>query len=257
MNEILNSKIYGQGRPMIVIHGLFGMLDNWTTLARRWAERGFEVHTLDLRNHGRSFWSDRMSISDMSEDVALYMQYNGIQQAIVLGHSLGGKVAMKFACTFPDKVEKLIVADISPRYYAPHHQNIVSALNVLYDHHITSREQAKSLLNEHIKEESTQAFLLKSLYLSDDNTYKLRFNLKAIDRSMEDLGGGLGANEIFLGDTLFLKGEKSSYISPRDIDDIATHFPNSEVVSIPNTGHWLHSEQPEEFSRVVMDFLKR
>ena len=252
---VLHSQILGSGKPFVILHGFLGMGDNWKTLGTRWADDGYEVHLLDQRNHGRSFHSDEFSYKTMAEDLKKYCDEHDLKEIILLGHSMGGKVAMQFAVTYPEKVSKLIVADIAPKAYPPHHQDILKALSALDFSTIKSRGEAEDILSEYIKEQGTRLFLLKNLYRKTNKELALRINLPVLSEKIEEVGVALPENTVFEGDTLFLGGEKSGYIEPMDELLIKKHFPKAEIGTISNAGHWLHAENPDEFYDNVMNFL--
>ncbi len=251
----LHSQILGEGKPFVILHGFLGMSDNWKTLGNRWSEVGYEVHLLDQRNHGRSFHSDEFSYEVMAEDLKKYCDEHNLKEIILLGHSMGGKVAMQFAVTYPEIVSKLIVADIGPKAYPPHHQDILKALSKLDFSKIKSRGEAEDVLSEYIKDEGTKLFLLKNLYRKSKTELGLRINLPVLSKKIEEVGVALPENTIFKGDTLFLGGEKSGYIEPMDEILIKKHFPKAKIGTISNAGHWLHAENPDEFYENVMNFL--
>ena len=252
---VLHSQILGSGKPFVILHGFLGMGDNWKTLGTRWADDGYEVHLLDQRNHGRSFHSDEFSYEKMAEDLKKYYDEHDLKEIILLGHSMGGKVAMQFAVTYPEKVSKLIVADIAPKAYPPHHQDILKALSALDFSTIKSRGEAEDILSEYIKDQGTRLFLLKNLYRKTKKELALRINLPVLSEKIEEVGVALPENTVFEGDTLFLGGEKSGYIEPMDELLIKKHFPKAEIGTISNAGHWLHAENPDEFYDNVMNFL--
>jgi len=251
----LHSQIFGTGRPFVILHGFLGMGDNWKTLGTRWAEDGYEIHLLDQRNHGRSFHSDAFSYEIMAEDLKKYCEENNLNKIVLLGHSMGGKVAMQFAVTYPEKVSKLIVADIGPKAYPPHHQDILKALSQLDFLKIKSRSEAEDILSEYIKDEGTRLFLLKNLYRKSKNELALRINLPILSKKIEKVGAALPENTVFKEDTLFLRGEKSGYIEPIDELLIKKHFPKAKIETVSNAGHWLHAENPDDFYNNVMNFL--
>ncbi len=252
---ILHSQILGKGKPFVILHGFLGMSDNWKTLGIRWSEAGYEVHLLDQRNHGRSFHSDEFSYKVMAEDLKKYCEEHDLKEIILLGHSMGGKVAMQFAVTYPEMVSKLIITDIGPKAYPPHHQDILKALSQLDFSKIKSRGEAEDILSEYIKDEGTKLFLLKNLYRISKNELGLRINLPVLSEKIEEVGVSLPGNTVFKGDTLFLGGEKSGYIEPIDELLIKKHFPKAKIKTISNAGHWLHAENPDEFYDNVMNFL--
>ncbi|MGK4566945.1 alpha/beta fold hydrolase [Flavobacterium sp. 3HN19-14] len=253
---MLYSKIEGTGKPLLILHGYLGMSDNWKTLSGQYAEQGFEVHALDLRNHGRSLHSDIFTYEVMVEDLIQYCESHKLEAIDIIGHSMGGKVAMFFATSHPEKVEKLIVADIAPRYYHPHHQDIMAALNAVDFSQKPSRAAVETLMSEHIQDFGTRQFLMKSLYWKEPGQLDFRFNLKVFNEQIDNIGKALPENAIFEKPTLFLKGEKSNYISEKDEADIKHHFPDSKIEIIANAGHWLHAENPTAFFDKTIAFLK-
>lgn len=257
MTPILHSKILGKGRPLFILHGFLGMLDNWKTLGAKYAENGFEVHLVDQRNHGKSFWSKNFDYDVLADDLKCYMEHHRLEKALLLGHSMGGKTAMTFACDHPDKTEKLLVADIAPKYYPPHHDAIINGLNGLDLEHIKSRGDADHELAKAIPDFGTRQFLLKNLYRKDKNGLAFRFNLAVLSQKMEEIGENIGPTSIYSGPTLFLKGDKSEYITQNDFEEIKKHFPNAALETIENAGHWLHAENPEQFFEKSLHFLNR
>ncbi|MEJ2162817.1 MAG: alpha/beta fold hydrolase, partial [Robiginitalea sp.] len=204
--ELLYSNILGEGTPLLVLHGFLGMSDNWKTLGRKYAESGYEVHLLDQRNHGRSFWSTEFDYPTMAEDVKNYMDAKGISSGILHGHSMGGKTSMHFACTYPERVDKLIVVDIAPKQYPPHHQYIISALASLGPEDFTSRTLADKALSSQLKDWGIRQFLLKSLFWQEPGKLGFRFNLQVLKDRLEEIGAKLGAGMFYEGPVMFLKG---------------------------------------------------
>ncbi|KAA3621742.1 MAG: alpha/beta fold hydrolase [Flavobacterium sp.] len=252
---ILHSQILGEGRPFIILHGLLGMGDNWKTLARQFSLLGFEIHLVDQRNHGRSFHSDDFNYELLAEDLYNYCKYHSLSDLVLLGHSMGGKTAMQFATTYPEMVSKLLIADIAPKAYPPHHQDIFKALLSLDFERIKSRGEAEEVLSKYIKEAGIRLFLLKNLYWKEKGVLGLRANLEVLNREMEEVGEPLPENAIFTGATLFLAGANSGYIDAMDEILIKKHFPAASIVTISNAGHWLHAENPTEFYERVRRFL--
>ena len=249
--SLLHSQILGTGKPLLVLHGFLGMSDNWRSMGKQWAAH-FEVHLIDLRNHGRSFHSDAFSYADMAEDLTAYCDHHQPHQVIVLGHSMGGKLAMHYATTNPEQVEKLIVADIVPKTYPPHHDHILEGLMDLHTHPPKSRGDADQRLSQFVTEQGTRSFLLKNLYRTRDG-FALRVNAPVLQEQVGQVMMASDAN--YHGPTLFLAGEKSDYILPQDHVQIASQFPQAIVKTIPNAGHWLHAESPVDFAAEVAEFL--
>lgn len=253
---MLYSKIEGSGKPLLIIHGFLGMSDNWKTLGTQFAADGFQVHLLDLRNHGRSFHSDEFSYEIMVQDVYEYCQANGLESIDMIGHSMGGKTAMLLAATYPDLVDKLVVADIGPKFYAPHHQDILAGLNAVDFSVKPSRNDVEEIMKNYIPDFGTRQFLMKSLYWQEPGQLAFRFNLDVFNKKIEEIGKELASGLIFEKPVLFIRGGNSKYILDSDFDGIEKHFPASEITTIPNAGHWLHAENPSMFYELVSEFLK-
>ena len=235
---MLHSKIEGQGKPLLILHGFLGMSDNWKTLGMQYANLGFQVHMLDLRNHGRSFHSNEFNYQVMTNDVLEYCVEHNLENVYIIGHSMGGKVAMLFSTTYPEKVDKLIVADIGPKYYSPHHQDILAGLNAVDFSKKPDRTQVDTILKTHIPDFGTRQFLMKSLYWQTPEQLAFRFNLPVFNRVIENIGTALPDDARFEKPTLFIRGGNSKYIKDEDWADIQNHFPNAVLETIPNVGHW-------------------
>lgn len=251
----LHANIIGEGKPLIILHGFLGMGDNWKTLGRRFAELGFQVHLIDQRNHGRSPHSSDFSYDIMAQDLLEYLNTHNIDKAVLIGHSMGGKTAMTFATTHADRVDKLLVADISPRFYPVHHDAILNGLSALDFATITTRSEADLELSKYVTEIGTRQFLLKNLYWVEKGVLGLRINLPVLKENVEEVGEALDKSSNFSGPTLFLRGDKSEYIQFADEALIKQHFPSSKIVTITNAGHWLHAENPQEFYLAVSQFI--
>ncbi len=254
--KLLHSRILGSGRPLIILHGFLGMSDNWKSLGMQFAEAGFQVHLVDQRNHGHSFWADRFDYPSLAEDLLYYLDHHRIIRTALLGHSMGGKTAMLFACMFPERVDHLLVADIAPKTYPPHHKYILDALNALPAGDLTSRNQADTLLSESIRDWGIRQFLLKNLYWVKPGQLGFRMNLPVLSQSMEAIGAPLPAGARYDGPVLFLRGGKSPYISDDDLHGIRAHFPNARLETLAGAGHWLHAEKPEEFFGLSLEFME-
>lgn len=250
----LNFKTYGQGEPLIILHGLLGSLDNWLTLAKKFGEN-YTVFTLDQRNHGKSPHSAEFNYEVLREDLLEFMEDNYIHKAHLLGHSMGGKTVMNFALEYPEKVDKLIVADIAPVKYKGGHKVIFDALFKINLSEINSRKEVDFLLEKDIKDYGVRQFLMKGLK-NTNKVYSWKFNLKEIWNSYQNVNDNLEEDLQFEGETLFLKGENSNYILDDYIPEIENYFPNYHLETIKNSGHWLHAEKPNEFYELVINFLK-
>lgn len=255
MNPILHAKVIGTGKPICILHGFLGMSDNWKTLGAAYADKGFNVHLIDQRNHGKSFHSEDFNYDFLANDLKTYLDSKEINPTALIGHSMGGKTAMQFACSFPEMTQKLIVADIAPKFYPPHHHEIITALQAVNLNEIRSRTEADQELQKHLKNSGIRQFLLKNLYWTKEKKLALRFNLKVLSQKMEDVGENINSTDSYTGPTLFLRGSKSEYITESDITDIKKHFPAATMDTISNAGHWLHAENPKEFLEKSLLFL--
>jgi pimeloyl-ACP methyl ester carboxylesterase len=245
---------YGQGEPLLILHGLFGASDNWHTIATQLAEQ-FHVIVPDLRNHGQSPHSGEMNYPVMAADVAELLDTLGLPSAIILGHSMGGKVAMQLALTRPSLVQKLIVADMSPRGYTPLHNEIIAALAALSLESFSSRTEIEEALAGPIPSLNLRRFLLKNLGRAADGTFLWKMNLLAIDKSYPLLRAAVSGSAPYTGPALFIRGAKSEYIRATGEPAIPELFPRAEVHTIADAGHWLHADNPGGFLQIVREFL--
>ncbi len=253
---MIYSKIEGLGKPLLIIHGFLGMSDNWKSLAMQYVALGFEVHLLDMRNHGRSFHSDNFSYEIMAGDVLDYCTSKSVSKLNIIGHSMGGKVAMVFATKHQNLVDKLIIADIGSKFYAPHHQEILTGLNAINFNVKPSRFEIEQVLQSYISDYGTRQFLMKNLYWKTPDQLDFRFNLKVLTEKINKIGEALPDDTFFEKPTLFIRGGNSNYILDADIDAIKSHFPAMQLETIPNAGHWLHAENPKMFIDKTAQFLK-
>ncbi len=252
---MLNYKSYGEGPAFVIMHGLFGMLDNWQTLARKWADR-YQVILVDLRNHGRSPHVDEMDYSLMAEDVAELLETLGIDECILLGHSMGGKVAMQTALSYPELVRQLIVVDIAPRRYRAGHDSIFAALEAFDPLAVSDRKAAAAAMTQYVSEPGIQLFLLKNLTRNPEGGFRWRMNLPVIKEHYGKLIGPVGQmGEQYDGPGLFLRGGNSGYVSTDDWPLIETLFPAAQLATVAGAGHWVHAEKPAELMAEVNAFL--
>ena len=251
----LFSKIYGdKAQDLIIMHGLFGMSDNWNSLGKKFAKY-CKVHLIDLRNHGRSPHSDDFNYEVMCGDLLEYIEDNSIQKSILLGHSLGGKVAMKFAFTYPDKIEKLIVADIAPRSYnTDFHQNLLSTLYRLPLDNFEKRVEIDKFLASTYEDKGMRLFLLKNLYRDENKEFAWRFNIEVLLEKVSNIQEADFVKGICDIPTHFIRGGNSNYITSEDELIVNKHFSDFSIATIDRAGHWLHAEQPEKFYNEVMGF---
>lgn len=249
----LHFKHMGEGKPLVILHGLFGSGDNWQTLGRRYANH-FSVYLVDQRNHGRSPHTDAHSYRAMADDLLEFLEANELQKVHLMGHSMGGKTAMLFASEHSAMVERLIVADIAPKPYKVHHRELVDQLLSVDLSALTERSEVEDHLKKGIPDASTRQFFLKNLYWKSKGELAWRFNLKALSNSLEDVSAEAG-QQIALNDTLFIRGAKSNYIQDSDVQWLDHYFPNNRLHTITNAGHWLHAEAPDEYYEVTLEFL--
>jgi pimeloyl-ACP methyl ester carboxylesterase len=252
----LNFKEYGEGKPLVILHGLFGSLDNWYSLAKAFADK-YHVFLVDQRNHGQSPHSETHTYDEMAEDLFEFFEEHSLDRAILIGHSMGGKTAMKFACNHPDLLEKLVVVDMGVKAYQVHHDLIIRAMQALDLSAISSRSEAEEELRHLLDEdESTIQFLLKNIYrkkLSNGSTsYAWRFNLDVLAGDIEEMG--LPVSKGAEVETLFLSGIQSKYVVEEDRTGILELFPNSSFETL-DTGHWVHAQDPEGFVSAVRSFI--
>lgn len=236
------------------MHGVFGSSDNWQTLGKGFSKQ-FKTYLIDLRNHGKSPHSNLFNYDVMVDDVVELMSDERIEKAHFLGHSMGGKVAMTLATKHSEKIKKLIVVDIAPKVYPPHHQQIFEGFHAVDIASLESRKQADERMSKVISHIGIRQFILKNLARDDNGGFHWKLNLDAIERAADQVGVGLESNVHFDGDTLFIAGGKSNYILPEDHEAIQRHFPNASIETIQGAGHWVHAEKPNELLARVMHFL--
>lgn len=255
MSDLHYSKI-GAGEPLLVMHGLFGSSKNWQSHARQFANH-YQVFSIDLRNHGQSFHADEMNYPAMAADVASLLQQLGLDNCNILGHSMGGKVAMTLALEYPQLVSRLIVADIAPVSYFHHYDDLIEPVLALQLDSLESRAQADQLLRANVPEDQLRAFLMQNL-VRETGAWRWRVNWRVIQRDMEFLTGfGDPPDDWFIDiPTLFVRGARSDYIGDAEIDAINAHFDRADVITIADAGHWLHAENPEAFAQTVLDYLQ-
>jgi pimeloyl-ACP methyl ester carboxylesterase len=254
----LNYKEYGQGRPLVILHGLFGSLDNWFSLAKSFAET-HHVYLVDQRNHGQSPHTATHTYAEMAEDLFGFFAQHGLTDAVMLGHSMGGKTAMTFAADHPELLSKLVVVDMGVRAYPVHHDLIIRAMQAVGVENIGSRKEAEEELARLLDEgNDTLQFLLKNIYRKKEENgashYAWRFNLDVLANDIEEMGLPiLKGSDV---ETLFLYGTRSDYVKETDLPTILSLFPNAHFETL-NTGHWVHAEDPEGFVNQVSQFLKQ
>ncbi len=248
----------GSGKPVVILHGLFGLSDNWVTFARRLSD-DYSVYLPDLRNHGQSPHSSVFNFPSLEDDILELVEDVGLEEFILMGHSLGGKTAMFFALHHPQLLKKLVVVDISLRRSPPsgEHQDLINAMLSVDFSEAASRSDVERQLQPLVKSEKLRQFLLKNVYWRDRNKLDWRLNLRAINENLPGIFGGVAETGEFGGPALFVRGALSPYILDEDIPEIKAKFPGAEVKTIAGAGHWVHADAPGEFFAIVKEFLDR
>jgi len=252
----LHSNILGGGdNHIIILHGFLGMGDNWKSQGDIFANYGFKVHLLDQRNHGRSFWKQEFNYKVLVDDLLAYMNEQNVSRSIIIGHSMGGKTAMDFSFKYPERLNKLIVVDISPKKYVSSHDKILNGLASFNFEMIKSRKEADIHLSLYVPEIEVRQFLLKNLYWISPGKLDLRLNISVLKNSEKEVSREIKPMNIYKKPVLFLKGENSDYILNEDLILIDKYFPESNVEIIKNAGHWLHSENQKDFINTLSAFI--
>jgi esterase len=249
---------FGEGQPVIILHGLFGQSDNWVTVGRRIADQ-FHVYIPDQRNHGQSPHTSIHSFPAMADDLAEFIGDHLIENPILIGHSMGGKVAMTYALENPDKVRKLVIVDISPRKYPERvtHTEVITQMLSIDLEKITTRTEVEKILESRISDTRVRMFILKNLYYKLHGKLAWRLNLDAINQSMDLLFDGIQSQSQYSGPTLFIRGGKSDYVLDSDIPLITDLFPGAIIKTISGATHWIHADAPEELCFLLSSFLER
>jgi esterase len=244
------------GAPVVILHGLLGSARNWSTFARQLGATR-RLFALDLRNHGASPWADAMTYDQMADDVRAFLARQGLQAAAVIGHSMGGKVAMRLALAHGEQVDRLVVVDIAPVAYRRGFHAYVEAMRTLDLSQISRRSEADALLAEPIDDPRVRGFLLQNLVSGKDGL-AWRVPLQALADNMPAIMGfpEPGGIERYDGPTLFVTGGRSDYVRPEHHAEILRLFPNAQIIAIPDAGHWVHAEAPQQFLEVVGAFLE-
>jgi len=250
-------KQHGDGPPLIILHGLLGASGNWHTLSRTVFSEHFTVYTVDQRNHGRSPHSDTFTYAAMADDLRDFMDQRGLDTAHVLGHSMGGKTAMQFALTYPERLDHLIVVDMAPRAYPPQHRPLLEALQALDLHPHQSRQDLSDALAADVPDRRIREFVLKNLhYERDRDGYSWLMNLDVIADQYANVNVAIDSDTPFRGPVLFLRGSQSDYVTDDDLSDIRRLFPAVDIVTIDGAAHWVHADRPEALAEAVMSFLR-
>ena len=251
----LHYESYGAGPALVVLHGLFGSAENSRTLNKHVFAKSFSVYAPDQRNHGHSPHSDVFNFEVMTEDLIKFFGDHALESTFLLGHSMGGKVAIHTALTHPDCVDRLIIVDIAPRAYPPRHQTIFDALRGINLADARSRKDLDQALAPKVPEKMVRQFLLKNVERSGNNSFRWRINLEAIAANYESSTEPALGDLVFAKPTLFIRGGRSPYVTAEDEPIIKKHFPQARIITIDDAGHWVHYESPKVFAQKVQEFL--
>lgn len=252
--ELFHNQYGDSGPPFILLHGLLGAHGNWHTLSRTAFQDVARVYAVDQRNHGRSPHADAMDYPTLATDLRRFIDRHDLAPAAVLGHSMGGKTAMQAALSHPDRVDRLIVVDMAPKAYPPHHTKLLDALARIDPTAYDGRDEIDDVLAEDVPSWPIRQFLLKNLDY-DGETYTWRMNLDAIRAHYDDITAALPRMPTYEGPALFVRGGASDYVADEDREGIRARFPNAELVTIDGAGHWVHADAPDALAEVVTDFL--
>lgn len=246
-------------QSVIILHGLFGISDNWVSYGKQLAKAGYEVFIPDQRNHGRSEHSDDFNYLALTNDLYDFIDAEEIENPILIGHSMGGKVAMRYAVSYPELVKKLIVVDIAPKEYGPrkHHLSIIKTMLEVNLNNANNRTEVANFLTKGIADKRIRQFILKNLYRKNKNEFEWRLNLDAISDNLEKMFDGIPEGTTYTGESLFIKGGNSDYLLTSDYDQIYNFFPAARIITINNATHWVHADAPEEFYNLTSQFLQQ
>jgi esterase len=249
---------FGEGQPAIILHGLFGQSDNWVTVGRRIADQ-FHVYIPDQRNHGQSPHTSIHSFPAMADDLTEFIEDHKIENPVIIGHSMGGKVAMTYSLENPGNVRKLVVIDISPRKYPERviHTQVISQMMSIDIENIKTRTEVEKILDSRISDSRVRMFIMKNLYYKIHGKLAWRLNLDAINQSMDLLFDGISSDSQYPGPTIFIRGGNSDYVTDADIALIKSMFPEAVIKTISGASHWVHADSPEELCFLLSGFLER
>jgi len=248
----------GDGQPVIILHGIFGISDNWVTIGRRIAEK-FDVHILDQRNHGQSPHSDTFNYYVLVDDLVEFIEDHQLVNPILIGHSMGGKVAMNFALEYPQRIDKLIVVDMSVRPYPARkqHMDIMSAMLSIDFDEVDTRDEVEKIINEKVNSPHISQFVLKNLYRIGKKRLSWRLNIEDIYNNIENVFEGIDSPYTFDNPSLFVRGGASDYVIDEDYNLIRKNFPNAQFKTIKGASHWVHADAPDELCMNFSEFLEK
>ncbi|CAH0990477.1 Esterase YbfF [Sinobacterium norvegicum] len=252
---MLHIRTLGEGHPVVLIHGLLGMGDNLLALAKQLSEH-YQVLLIDLPYHGKSPWQGGFSHSQQAQSIVSCLEQLGIEKFSLVGHSLGGKIAMQIALLHPSMVEAIVVADIAPVHYQQHrHRGVFTGLRAVNLQALNKRSEADAEMAEYIEEPGVRQFLLKNLYKGEDGQFRWRADIKSLEQHYHEIAQGPQLDSRYSGPCLFIKGQNSDYITADHQQAMRGYFPAFSFKMIANTGHWLHAEKPLIFNALVVRFL--
>lgn len=253
----LNHRIYGTGQPVVIFHGLFGMLDNWQTIGKMIADAGYMAILADLRDHGRSPHTDAFDYHLLADDIFHFLDENWIYQSVIIGHSMGGKATMQFAFEHENMVSKLIVVDIAPKQYESGHNEVIDALLSVDLNTLRNRHEAQATLEASLHEPGVVQFLLKNLTRTKEGHYAWKMNLPLLIRSYNNILDEVGKSQATDVPTLFIRGELSDYIDDSDTVKIGEKFSDWRLETISGAGHWVHADKPNELFEKIIHFIRQ
>lgn len=256
MTPRLNFKIIGQGKPIIILHGLFGMLDNWMNMAKMLEKEGYMVILVDQRDHGRSEHTNDFNYPLLSDDLFHFMDENWIHEAILIGHSMGGKTGLQFISEHESMISKFISIDMGIKKYSGGHQDVFDALFSIDIESIQSRKEADSVIMEKLHDYGTVQFLMKNLTRKKEGGFEWKMNLPLLFAKYENILDKITFSHPCFTDVCFIKGSKSNYIQEDEMIDIQKSLPNSQLIAIPDAGHWIHVDKPNELFNEIIDFIR-
>ena len=244
------------GPALVILHGIFGSSDNWLTISKTLAAQGYRVFALDQRNHGQSPRGDEQDYQSMAADLHEFILDHQLDHPILIGHSMGGKAVMQYAMLYPNTYDKLVIVDIAPKFYPVHHADLIRGLNAIDLSTLKSRTEADALLSPYEPSLTVRQFLLKNLYRNEQGQFAWRLNLPVIERELHGIGEELTNPRIVTEPTLFMRGSESPYILDEDIPGIKRIFPNAQIETIQDAGHWVQAEKPAEFVQTLLKFIR-
>ncbi|WP_018342472.1 alpha/beta fold hydrolase [Cytophaga aurantiaca] len=246
----------GEGRPIVILHGLFGSSDNWMSVTKELALH-YKAFVLDARNHGQSPHDSSHTYKDMAADLKEFIDTHKLVHPILIGHSMGGKTIMRFAAEYPGIAEKLVVVDISPRFYGRHHQDILAGFNAINLETLQTRNEADAIMSQYVGDVGVRMFLLKSLYRNSEGKFQWRINLPLINEQIDNIGEALPEAAKIDTPTLFIRGSESGYIEDKDAALIEQHFSDYKIETVEGASHFVHAEKPKEVIALIETFIEQ